>query len=1017
MNLSETCIKRPVLTIVISLVLILIGLMSLRQLSLRSDPKIFRPRLAIRVMLPGASAEYMERNITTRLEAALRSVSDVSMMQSTASQNDADIILHFKNISEQDFVTIQSQVNQAVSMARMPDTATVRVFAGGRSDSQIMNIGVKADGMTKVQLSDFVHNKLVNDLQEVSGVGQVDAWTPNNALRVNLNYKKMAELKLGPEDIITALQANDISVQAGEISNAEQALPLNIVSKPASIEAFRDMIVKKAQGRVIRLKDIAKVEIASASFSDSFTYFNGKPGAMLSVSVSDEANPIKTAQLLRKKIKQLSASLPPGVSLHVVFDKGIILQHSVEELYLTIIEAVAFVALVTLLFLGRFQFTLVPIVTIPVCIIASFGFVWLLGYSINLMTLLALVLAVGLVVDDAIVVLENCYRHIEEGLAPMKAAVRSMKEVTFPVIGMTISIIAVYLPTAFMRGKTAVYFQQFSFTLAGAVFISGVVALTLTPMMCARLHLRTTAEAAKQSFSYAGWIDRFFDRFRNIYSTALQSILRLKWLVIAIFILCFASGVFYYQKLPRSLEPKEYAGYVFMGMRMPSTASSAYLIKHLQPAQKKALGYPEIKYMMSFGSGSNDDSSMVYFIIQLQPKFSSSKATQQVAARIQSQFSKWISPQVFLSPININNSGGSDSSNMAAVSFYLQGYVPYSKLSNAADRMVTALRKTGMFSQVENGLQYSKQQYDISINRGLANQLQVPIASINSALQYYLSGYSITNGFDFGGVSYPVIVQLPRHDLGDLRVLGSLFVNSSSGERISLSRLVRVKALTGLPERYHLNGARAAELSVVVKDEYSTGTVVNEINQIGRQVLPSGVTVGFSEHFLDTLHGNDTMLIVFGLGIVFIYLILSALFESFVDPFIILLTVPLCVVGAIVALHLLGGEMNIYTSIGFVTLIGLVSKHGVLITHFANELRHSGEEKISAIIKSASMRLRPILMTTATMVMGALPLVLSSGVGSVARLQVGVVIVAGLIVGTFFSLFVVPVAYSLLKRS
>ena len=367
------------------------------------------------------------------------------------------------------------------------------------------------------------------------------------------------------------------------------------------------------------------------------------------------------------------------------------------------------------------------------------------------------------------------------------------------------------------------------------------------------------------------------------------------------------------------------------------------------------------------------------------------------------------------SPIDINHHGGS-SSNMSAVSFYLQGYVSYPVLSLAASKITQALTASGMFDNVQNGLVYSNQEYNITLNRTLANQLGVPINTINQSLQTFLGGNTIDDGFEFGGILYPVIVQLPVQMLNDLSVLNSIFVQNTMGQNIALSRLVNIQPTIGLPQRVHLNGARAAEIDMVVKDQYSTGQVLQKIRQLAQTDLPTGVSLGFSQHFLDMMQGNNTMLMVFGLGLMFIYLILSALFESFIDPFIILLTVPLCIVGAIIAIYWIGGSINIYTSIGFVTLIGLVSKHGVLITHFANKEQGEGKSLREAVINAAALRLRPILMTTATMVMGALPLVLSSGVGANSRIQVGTVIIAGLLVGTFFSLFVVPVSYTFFAR-
>lgn len=1008
MNLPEICIKRPVLTIVLSLVLILVGILAYSQLELRSDPKVFRPKINVEINVPGASPQYVENSITTPLENALRGTENLSFMESESSQGRASINVHFKSITEQEFLTTQSTVTQAIDRARLPqDIDKPIIRAGGESGEQLMLLSVASTGIGKYALSDYVKQNIVEPLMQIAGVGSVQQYSPETALRISLLPKKMAELGVSITDVKSALQGYDVSLQAGQIINAKQALAINVNSIPKNIEQFENILVKQQAARLVRLKDIANVSIQNTTFGGAFSYYNGKAGIIVNVNGTDDGNPIKAGELLRAAIKKISRSLPPETTVSTLWDQTIILQHSVHELFATIVEAIVFVAIITFLFLGSLRFTLIPVVTIPVCILASFAVILLLGFSINLMTLLALVLAVGLVVDDAIVVLENACRHVELGQTPFQATLQSMREVTFPVIGMTLSIVAVYMPTAFMRGKTAVYFQQFAFTLAGAVLISGFVALTLTPMMCARM-----VKSGQQAQGYALFIDAFFDRFRKLYRRTLIWMLAQRWLVVVIFVALLGMGGYVFEKLPNELMPKDYAGLIFMGVQGPDSASISYMNKAIVPMIKTVRAMPEVKSMVSFAMPTN--ANFVVNFLLLQPHYMNAKPAIKMVQKIQSSFKHNKNVSVFATPIDLNRH--SQGGNPGEIDFYVQGYIGYQKLVAVMQQYATQLKATGLFKSVKNNLRYSSQQYNIDINHAVANQVGVSIATINSALSTFFGGYTINNGFQYGGMLYPVIMQLPAKMLRDFKVLQHIFVNNLQGKKIALSNLVTVNPTIDLPQRTHINGERSGEIAVVPNNNVSSGLLVKKMQAIAKSIFPAGVSLAYTQHTLDLISGNNTMVLIFGLGILFVFLVFAALFESFIDPLIILLTVPLCIVGAIICLHCIGGSLNIYTGIGLVTLVGLVSKHGVLITHFANQRRAQGEELRAALIDAATIRLRPILMTTATMTMGALPLVLASGVGSVSRVQVGAVIISGLIMGTLFSLFIVPVAYTYLAR-
>ncbi len=1011
MNLSETCIKRPVLTVVISLVLMLLGILGYMQLELRSNPKVFRPKLSVRVVAPGGSAQFMEKNITIPLENALQSTSYLSYMYSESSQNVSRIELHFKNITPEQFLAAQSEVMQAVSSSRLPDNAEQpEIRSAGSDGDTLLFFSVSSTNMNQQRLVAYTYNNIIRRLQQLPGVGTVNQYSTRDALRINLEPEKMALLGVSAEDVVDALKTNNISVQAGEVVNSEQAIPINLNSKLENIQQFQDVIIKRSANRLVRLKDVAVVVIDHRSYAGAYTYYNGKQGVGINVVASDNANPITVGKDLRRLLAQMQTSLPPGMQFHVIWDQAKLIQYSVEEVFWTIFQAIFLVALVTLLFLGKWRFAVTPVVTIPVCVVAAFAAMWGLGFSINLMTLLAIVLAVGLVVDDAIVVLENCHRHVEQGMPAMSAAIKSMREITFPVIGMTISIVAVYVPMAFMKGKTAVFFQQFAFTLSGAVLISGLVALTLTPMMCSRLMGKVSRSGYDARLETVfGWVKV---HYRNVLAWVLKHI----WLPVIVFVAVLGVGVYTFTKLPGTLLPKEYGGFVFVGISAPDSASTFYTEK----VAKKVIAYvkslPEVSDMMSFGGGSDNAGNFGANFIRLKPKYSNAKANAAVANKIMMHFKDLTAAKVFSVAINVNgeNRGGGQPGQMF---FYITGFATYPQLANAIKLYVAALQKTGMFQQVNNLLKYTSQQYDININRRMTAELAVPISAIDSAISTFLGGYTIDDGYQFGGVNYPVIVQLPVTKMKDLNALDTIYLTNAVGAKIPLNRLVTIKPTVNLPERVHVNATRAGRIDVIPKSSYAAGQVVAVMQAIAKQILPTGMSLTYTQKVKDMLHGNYMMIMIFSLGLVFIYLVLAALFESFIDPLIILLTVPLCIVGALVVLRFMGGSLNIYTGIGLVTLIGLVSKHGVLITQFANNIRKEEDVSISeAVLTAASIRIRPILMTTATMSIGALPLVVSTGIGSNSRTQLGAVIIAGLLVGTFFSLFIVPVAYSILAR-
>ena len=1014
MRLSEICIHRPVLTVVISLALILLGILGYNQLDLRAAPKVFAPHLSIMVQAPGSSAEFVEENITTRLEGRLQNVPYLDYMYSEADQGMGKVSLHFRNITPEEFLSAESQVLEAVSSTDLPANAEKpHIRQGGTKGTQVLVFTVTSDRMGQHAFVDYVSNNIYKALQQVPGVGDIHQSSTDDILKINLLPEKMALLHISVQQVQDAINNNNQDLQAGEIVNNAETIPITLKGKLASVSDFQNLVISNQNNHLIRLSDVANVGIGNSFFGGAYSYYNGKQAAVINIRANDNANPIALGDDLHDRLTQIERSLPPGMSIHVMFNGGEMMKKSVTELYWTIIESILLVALVTLLFLGRPRFALIPIVTIPVCIIASFTVIWLLGFSINLLSLLALVVGVGLVVDDAIVVLENCHRHIENGESPFAAATSSLKQITFPVIGMTISLFAVYLPSAFMQGEAAVFIQQFAFTLAGAVIISGFIALTLTPMMCARL-LTPVGNTG-----YDLVLNRFFTGLRNAYKRVLSWVLWHQMWMILVFIILLCLGAFIFKQLPSTLTPAEYGlGFIRVIQVGPDSSGTAYMQKIFNEIYPIIKADPAVESVISFAGGQDGSDSSAFNGVQLKPAYRNSSDTVKVSSRLSKELSSVVGAKMIVTPDDESLGSSGDDGNGAEgmMYFYISGFAPYGELAKATQKMSDILKTSKMFENVTNQLKFSSQQYQVTINRELATKLHVPITTINQAMSTYFGGYGINNGFLFNGVSYDIMVQLPSDQAKDFQVLNSIFVSSSSGAQIPLSRLLTVKSAMNLAFRQHINGVRSGEINVQPKLGVTPGQVVKFMQSVAKNNLPTGMSLTYTHKVRQMLSGNNNIAIIFLMGIVFIYLVLAALFESFIDPLVILFTVPLCIVGALAVLWMIGGSFNVYTGIGLITLVGLVSKHGVLIVHFANELKDKTIPIKEAVLQAATIRMRPILMTTATMIIGALPLLFYGGIGSNSRTQLGTVIIAGLLVGTFFSLFVVPVAYSLFSR-
>jgi hydrophobe/amphiphile efflux-1 (HAE1) family protein len=992
-----------VFTIVLSLVLVLLGLLGFSQLTVRFQPYYFRPHLVITTLYPGASSDAVESNLTAPLERALNATVGLSQISSRSFAGQSFIYMDFDSLNQQQFVIAQSQVLQEIASAKLPQSVQQPKIYQSSGSKWSFLVALTDPNMNRSDLNNFINNVLAPRLATVPGIGAINYWTGTSTLLISLDPAKMAALGLTPLQVTQAIENNNQNVPVGQVVTAEQAIQINANLTLSNINDFKNLVIKNSQGRLVTLQDIAQVTVVPSRMQGSFAQVNGENADALLISAADDANPIQLCEDLTATLKIMAQSFSPGMQYHILFNIGEPLKAAINEVYQAIGIAIILVVLISLFFLGSIRATLIPMITIPICLIATFAIMLVLGFTINVMTLLAFVLGVGLVVDDAIVVLENSMRHIEAGLKPFDAAYKSIKEISFAVLGMTLCLVAIYIPLVFIpRSFVATFFQEFSFTLAGAVLFSGFVALTLTPMMCAHI-----LKIHKDSV-YQQKLVRLIQKLQTAYQKYLDWVLTHRRYVLIVFAgFILLTGIMY-KVLPTDQLPKNELDYIFGELTGPSATNNQFMEQQMQGfLQQVKTKFPEVQNSII----GTDDQGAVFVFFQLSPSTKRHLSNDALARQLNALIGQYPNLEGGLSVMNINQMSGPI--HQGGLYFYVTGMASYREITNAAQNMANALNHYPGVTMAYNNAQFNTQTINLSINRDYATSLGVAVTDINEALSTLFGGYTATTEYQVGGYGYPIIVQLPFKDLNSFAILNTTYVKSSNGSLIPLASLVSAQTALDLPYRMHMNLLRAGEIDVNIAQAYTSGQVINKINQLAKQ-LPGNLRIYFGGNVGNYYQDTETMSVVFILGLVFIYLVLAALFESFIDPLIVLVAVPPCILGALFALWLMRGSLNVYTSISLVTLIGLVAKHGILITQFSNQLRMQGMTLNAAVKQAATIRLRPILMTSLTMIFGALPLVFATGTDAFGRQQIGMVIVFGLIVGTFFSLFIVPVAYTLL---
>ena len=1009
MNLPAFCINRPAFTIVISLVMTIVGLIGFVNLPVRWIPNISPAQVSIITQYPGANAKLVERDVTKVIEDALSGVSGVEMLNSKSRQGSSEINIEFKLGSNMDAAVEDVRSSLERVRAVLPrESESPIVSKANPATNPILYISFSDTHRNERELSDYINQFIVPSFETIDGVGSVSVFGKRlSAMRISLDPSKMAAANVTAEEVSQLLRDQNTSVPSGQIRSKDRYYSILTDTGMKSAEQFNDMIIRDNQDEVLRLKDIGVAELGVDN-SDSVFRINGKAGIALGIIPQSTANPLDVEAQVQKTFKEVKYVLPPGMKANIVFNQADYIRASIHSVYESFFEAVLFVWIVILLFLCSFRATLVPIITIPVCLIATFAILYFFKFSINTITLMAFVLAIGLVVDDAIVMLENISRYREQGLSAKEAALKGSREIVFPIIAMTLTLAAVYAPIAFTQGLLGVLFREFTFTLAGAVIVSGIVALTLSPMMCSRLPDRQVSSKPGLMDKYGEWQQHQLNRLQNQYHHLLVYILKKrKWVMMGL-ILIAGLGAGLYKYTSSELAPSEDMNHVYVSIAAPRGASFEYTDSYARQIEKFYQEYPDIESYFSMGGMWSP--SHGFQLLMLKPKDQRKLSTAELVSELTTKTSAvtGVRVNVFPPQPELAQVASEEGDNLGMV---LMTSSDYRKLHQVSKQMVDAIKQLPMFGYVDYSLKWDTQQFQVNIDTEKAADLRVSIPSITNTLSTLIAGKLVGKMDDVN-----IWLQMDKVSLANPEIFQQLYVRNADGKMIALSGLLSVSESNASEFYKHYSRLRSDDIHLTLLPAYKVSDAITALSKIAKENLPDDVKYSFSGQAKSFLESSGKTIFTFMLAIIFIYLVLVAQFESFIDPLIILFTVPFAVVGALITLKLFGGSLNIYSNIGLITLVGLISKHGILITDFANRLRASGKSINEAVIEAAILRLRPILMTTAAMVLGALPLALAFGPGAESRQQVGLVITGGLLFGTLFSLIVVPVTYTYLAR-
>jgi multidrug efflux pump len=1013
MSLSTLSIKRPVFTIVINLTIILFGIIGYSYLGVREFPSIDPAQISVRTNYTGANADIIESQITEPLEKAINSIDGIRNITSSSNQGSSNITIEFKlekNLEEA-ANDVRDKVSQAVrSLPQDIDAPPVVSKADADSDP-IITMTVQSDTKNALELSDYAENVIAERLQTIPGVSSVQIWGQKRySMRIWIDPVKLSSYGVTVSDVRAALEKQNVELPSGKLTGANTELTVKTMGNLSKAEEFNNIIIIANGDKVVRLSDIGHA-ILDAENLETQLKANGQPMVGLAIIPQPGTNYLDIAEQFYKQFDSFKKDLPKDIKLNVALDNTLFIKKSVVEVAETLLISLILVILIIYLFFRDWAIAFRPLIDIPVSLIATFFIMYLCGFSVNVLTLLAIVLATGLVVDDGIVVTENIFKKVEQGMTPIEAAIKGSNEIFFAVISISITLAAVFLPIIFLEGFVGRLFREFGVVIGSAVLVSAFVSLTLTPMLNA--YLMKGGEQKKTKF-YT-FTEPYFESLNKGYASSLENFMQKKWLSFPIVIVCIGLIVLFFKIIPKETAPYDDRSLVVVGVTTPEGSTYDYTDRFMQELSKLMDdSIPEKKIALVITAPGFASASVNSGRVRLALKSPEDREHSQ--KEVADAFTKWTKrysqAKVTVSEqptIAVNKRGG------LPIQYIIQA-PNFEKLREKIPQFMDLANQNETFSNVDVNLKFNKPEINVTIDREKAESLGISVLDVAQTLQLSLSGQRF-GYFMRNGKQYQVIGQFDKKDRDEPLDLTSMFVKNNKGELIQLDNVVKVDEQSNPPQLYHNNRYMSATVSAGLAPGKSISDGIDAMDEIKAKVLDSTFTTDLGGESRDFVESSSNTMFAFGLALLLIYLILSAQFESFIDPFIIILTVPMAVAGALFSLWLFGQTWNIFSQIGTVMLIGLVTKNGILIVEFANQLREQGLSKYDAIVQASEARLRPILMTSLAIALGALPIAMSLGAASTSRIGMGVVIVGGTIFSLILTLFVIPSFYLMWSRA
>lgn len=998
MNISELSIRRPVLATVFTLIILIFGAIGYLYLGVREFPSVDNPIISVSCSYPGANADVIENQITEPLEQNINGIPGIRSLTSVSQQGNCRITVEFE--LSVDLETAANDVRDKVSRAQryLPRDCDPPTVSKADADARpILMVAIQSDKRSLLELSEIADLTVKEQLQTIPEVSSVQIWGEKRyCMRLWLDPIKMAGYGITPMDVKQALDRENVELPSGSIEGNTVELSIRTMGQMHSTEEFNDLIVKSTGNSTIRLSDIGRAELSPRDLK-SYMKMNGVPMVGVVVVPQPGANHINIADAVHERMEVMKKDLPEDVKYDYGFDNTRFIRASISEVKQTVYEAFALVIIIIFLFLRDWRVTLVPCIVIPVSLIGAFFIMYVCGFSINVLSMLAIVLAVGLVVDDAIVMTENIYIRIERGMKPLEAGIDGAREIFFAVISTTITLVAVFVPIVFMEGNTGRLFREFSFVVAGAVVISSFAALTFTPMLATKLLVKRE----QQSWFYRK-TEPFFDGLNRLYTRALSAFLRRRWIAIAIMAVSLVAGVWMWTSVPAEMAPLEDRSSISIRTTGPEGVTYEYMRDYTERINRLADSIvPDAQFITARVSESSGNIQ-----ITLKDLADRNYSQMQVAEQLTRAVSTQTDARAF---VQQQSSFGGRRGGMP-VQYVLQA-PNLEKLQEVLPKFMAAVYESPTFRMADVDLKFSKPEVRLSVNRNKANLMGVSTRDVAQTLQYGLSGQRM--GYLYlNGKQYEIVGEINRQQRNDPNNLKAIYVRSSDGKMIQMENLVDLAESIAPPKLYRYNRFVSATISAGLAEGKTIGDGLDEMDSIAKQTLDETFRTALAGDSKEFRESSSSLVFAFGLALLLIYLILAAQFESFKDPFVIMLTVPLAICGALLFMLLGGQTMNIFSQIGIIMLIGLVAKNGILIVEFANQRQAGGEDKFTAIREASVQRLRPILMTSASTVLGLLPLVFAKAEGAAGRVAMGTAVVGGMLVSTFLTMFVVPAIYT-----